>query len=223
MNTTTPVICPAGYYCPVNTKTSTEYPCPVGTFSNVIGLQNQSSCTPCTAGMYCSSTALTKPTNYCSEGYYCGGGSVSSTPNDNGAESYSLKLKYSGEDICLSAINSTTLNDICPEGHYCPRGSRSPIQCPPGTNSSLIGLVNITQCGLCTEGYYCPLNGTIFATRKCLAGYYCPKGTANLGNNTQLLCPTGSYCPFGSASPISCGSGSYNDDRFQSTCKVRSY
>ena len=170
--------------------------------------------------MYCASTALTKPTDYCSEGYYCGGGSALSTPNDNGAEIYSLKLIESGEDIYLSAINVTTLNDICPEGHYCPRGSRSPIQCPPGTNSSMTGLVNITQCGSCTKGYYCPLNGTVFATRKCIAGYYCPSGTANLGNNLQLLCPTGSYCPYGSSSPISCAAGTYNNERFQSSCKV---
>lgn len=29
-----PVPCPAGYYCPLNTEFSTQYPCPIGTYSD---------------------------------------------------------------------------------------------------------------------------------------------------------------------------------------------
>ena len=99
-------------------------------------------------------------------------------------------------------------------------GSRSPVQCPPGTNSSLSGLVNVTQCGACPSGYYCPLNGTVYATRRCLSGYYCPSSTSHLGESSSLLCTLGHYCPYGSSAPTPCPSGSYQDEIGQSVCKV---
>ena len=43
--------CPAGFYCPAKTNYSTEYPCPLGTFSNTMGLTDDSECDPCTPGM----------------------------------------------------------------------------------------------------------------------------------------------------------------------------
>jgi len=218
-NTTTPAVCPAGSYCPVATEFASQFLCPSGTFSNTVGLQNVSSCTLCTAGKYCEGEGLLEPSGNCSAGYYCGGGSSSMEPNDNGA-SPSYEYSLSGEDVCVVAVNSSTINDICPPGHYCPEGSRSPIQCPPGTNSSVSGLWNATQCSPCTAGYYCPLNGTVTATRKCLEGYYCPAGTSVLGTNTHLLCPTGSYCPFGSAEPTPCPAGQLNEHRGKSTCEV---
>lgn len=94
------------------------------------------------------------------------------------------------------------------------------MQCPPGTNSSLSGLVNVTQCGACPSGYYCPLNGTVYATRRCLSGYYCPSSTSNLGDSTSLKCILGHYCPYGSSAPTPCPSGTYQDEIGQSVCKV---
>lgn len=216
-NTSTPIDCPLGSYCPQGTRFSTEYLCPVGTFANATNLAAPQNCTACTAGKYCSTTGLTQPTGTCSAGYFCGGGASSATPYDSGAHS----VTYVGE-TCASIINGT-LNDICPPGHYCPIGSVAPIQCPPGTNSSSLGLQEISDCPLCTRGFYCPVNGTILATRKCLEGFFCPGGVAQLGNGSiNLLCPVGSHCPAGSGQPVLCDAGTYQNEIGQSRCKVRS-
>ena len=214
--TTTPVACPAGSYCPEGTRFSTEFLCPNGTYSDSLSLKNVSECTQCTPGYYCGSPGLTEPTAKCREGYFCGGGSPVAAPHESGETGF--QISYIGE-TCVESVN-TTINDICPPGHYCPVGSDAPVQCPPGTNSSSVGLVNVTDCPACTRGFYCPLNGTVYATRLCLDGFYCPAGTANVGNSTELLCPTGARCPEGSGTPTVCEAGSYQDERGQNYCKV---
>ena len=57
-------------------------------------------------------------------------------------------------------------------GHYCPEGSPSPVQCPPGTNTTSVGLRSVGDCESCVKGYYCPSNGTVLSEKKCLAGKY---------------------------------------------------
>ena len=213
-NTTTPVECPPGSYCPDGTRFGTEYLCPNGTYSNSLSLTNVTECTDCTPGYYCGSPGLTAPTAKCREGYFCGGGSSVATPHESGETGF--QISYIGE-TCVETTN-TTINDICPPGHYCPVGSDAPVQCPPGTNSSSTGLVNVTDCPPCTRGYYCPLNGTVYAVRDCLAGSYCPAGTGALTNVN--LCPTGAYCPTGSPAPELCEPGMYQDEIGQSSCKV---
>ena len=117
-------------------------------------------------------------------------------------------------------LNSTSLNSVCPPGHYCPPGSSAPQLCPPGTNSTAVGLSNVTECQDCVKGMYCPLSGTVLATRRCLKGYFCPSGTANPAANSSLVCPAGSKCPVGSSSPIACALGTYQDQRGNDTCKT---
>ena len=136
--------CPAGYYCKEGTKFNTQYACPPGTYSNTTRLENISQCVSCTPGKYCGTAHLTAPTGNCEAGYFCGGGSNTSTPHDS---TLPYTISYVG-DTCVRVRNST-LNDICPPGHYCPEGSVSPLQCPPGTNSSSTGLTNHTQCPPC--------------------------------------------------------------------------
>ena len=58
-----------GYYCPLGTKYATEYPCPLGTWSDISGLGNVSDCTPCPGGYYCDQQALTAYSKLCTEGY----------------------------------------------------------------------------------------------------------------------------------------------------------
>jgi len=61
---------------------------------------------------------MTAPSGKCHGGYFCGGGSTSASPNDNGLwPSYGIDVI--GEDSCAISLNKTTLNDICPPGHYC--------------------------------------------------------------------------------------------------------
>jgi hypothetical protein len=215
-NTTTPAVCPQGSYCPARTRFSTEFLCPNGTYSDSFSLRNESQCTPCTSGYYCATKGLTAPTGKCREGYFCGGGSSVATPHESGESG--LQISYVGE-TCVESLN-TTLNDICPPGHYCPEGSGSPHPCPPGTNSSATNLANVTDCPPCTRGFYCPLSGTVFAVRPCQAGYYCPTGTGALTNDT--ICPAGAYCPTGSPAPLKCGAGTFQDELGlgQESCQV---
>jgi len=60
--------CPEGFYCPDNTTFSTQYPCPLGTFSNTTHRTDSSECQACTGGMFCSQTGLTEPEGPCNAG-----------------------------------------------------------------------------------------------------------------------------------------------------------
>ena len=208
--TSFPTLCQMGYYCPLATQLFNEYPCPNGTFSNSTGLSSVSQCTPCTPGEYCGSPGLIAPTGPCDAGYFCGGGSSVATPQESAKASI---VSYTGGS-CVVAVNGTR-NDVCPPGHYCPTGSPSPVQCPPGTNSSSYGLTSVSSCPPCTAGYYCPLNGTVYASDFCWPGYYCMNGTSV----PNLLCPPGFYCPSSSFSPLPCGPGSFQSSSGESTCK----
>lgn len=53
-------ICPAGYYCPAGTGLDWKS-CPRGTYSNVLGLYDESQCKPCPAGQFCDGEHLTTP------------------------------------------------------------------------------------------------------------------------------------------------------------------
>jgi len=61
--------CPAGHYCPLGTRSGTQYPCPQGTYSTATGLADVNQCTACGVGKYCPSTAMSAPTT-CAAGYY---------------------------------------------------------------------------------------------------------------------------------------------------------
>ena len=114
---------------------------------------------------------------------------------------------------CIGLENNT-LNDVCPKGHYCPRGSIAPLPCPVGTNSSSVGLTNISQCLPCTGGYYCPVEGTVYAELLCSEGYYCPPGTVT----PYLACPAGSYCPIGAIQMAMCPAGTFQPLSTNGTC-----
>ena len=51
-----------------------------GTFSDVRGLFNVSSCQPCPAGMYCDRDGLSNPSGSCDAGHYCILGAIVPNP-----------------------------------------------------------------------------------------------------------------------------------------------
>jgi hypothetical protein len=67
---TTPVICPAGQYCPERTETPID--CPKGTFNPRLGMRSENDCEVCPAGYYCDVEPMTQdPTligNLCAAG-----------------------------------------------------------------------------------------------------------------------------------------------------------
>ena len=51
-------ICPVGHYCPMGSGMPT--PCPVGTYTNTLGLEQEANCTDCDAGKYCNDTGMSR-------------------------------------------------------------------------------------------------------------------------------------------------------------------
>ncbi|XP_062603182.1 uncharacterized protein LOC134264959 [Saccostrea cucullata] len=160
--------CPSGYYCPAGTQSDTENPCPAGTFNPATMQTNSSACLSCTPGTYCQTTGLSAPTNNCSAGYYCSGGSVATMPTD------------------------PTQGGKCVRGQYCPEGSPAAIECPGGKYCFSERLSEPT--GNCSQGYYC--NGSTILSSPpdgstgggCPQGHYCPTGSS-----IPTPCPIGYY------------------------------
>uniref|UniRef100_A0A7S3JP84 Chitin-binding type-2 domain-containing protein n=1 Tax=Aureoumbra lagunensis TaxID=44058 RepID=A0A7S3JP84_9STRA len=145
--------CPAGAYCPEGSKVPIL--CPIGTYSEFSGQSDLSTCQNCTAGRFCASEGLSEPTADIDAGYYGGSGVSTSRPTET----------------------------RCPQGFYCPRGSRLPIRCPAGTYAETPGL---ERCRECPSGYACA-QGTIDPVL-CEAGYWCPSGSSS---TTENACPQG--------------------------------
>ena len=144
----------------------------------------------CSLGMYCPYSMLSAPFDFCSEGFFCNGSS--STP-----EQYP-----------------------CPAGHYCPRGSGSPIPCPLGTYLNTSLNQDQSSCLPCPGGKYCNEFGISEPSGPCSGGYFCPNDRDNKINPTPLdfICPSGHFCPIGSSDPFLCEAGSYQPYPQQADC-----
>ena len=110
-------LCPAGGYCLKGTVT--PYPCPAGTFSNVSGASDNSSCTSCTPGYYCEGSNIPEPSGPCYAGYYCTGGASSPTQ-------YSTNVGY-------YSVSGSSMQSPCSPGSYQPQlRSSSCLTCLAG-------------------------------------------------------------------------------------------
>lgn len=195
-----PAPCPAGYYCTEGTGHVWQ-PCPVGTYSSVTGLSNETECRQCPGGYYCSQTNSTAPTGPCEAGYYCRYGSDASRPTAGVA---------SGDA------------GVCPVGYYCGAMTADPEPCPSGTFSNTTGISSLSDCQPCLDGYGCETPHLEYPTGLCSPGYYCSGGsnstTPDQESSTGGPCPPGTYCPAGSTAPVDCKPGMYNPAPQQSQC-----
>ncbi|XP_033646870.1 uncharacterized protein LOC117306372 isoform X1 [Asterias rubens] len=182
-NTSDPTMypCSAGYYCPLETGYETEFPCPEGTYNSLTLQQNGTSCELCTPGMYCEGEGLDQPTGNCSEGWFCTGGAVTSTPLPTGNASVI-------SDCSCPAANYT--GNKCYPGTYCPAGSVAPVDC--------------------TAGWYCDDHELATPKAMCNAGYYCPGGNDG-PEPPGMECPPGYYCETGVGYPIACPNGTFSN------------
>ena len=106
INNTLGRICPAGSWCPTNTRTWRSFLCPPGSYGNGTGLSSPKCTGLCSPGYYCNAGSTSQKQNICPAGYYC----VEGTSN----------------------LNGSTPPIVCPPGFYCVAGSSEPKACPAG-------------------------------------------------------------------------------------------
>lgn len=147
------------------------------------------------SGHYCDVSGLDAVAGPCDEGFFCTLGAKIPNPQDNNAT-----------------------GNICPQGHFCKKGTYNPEACPIGTFSASEGNKNISNCELCTAGYYCASKGLTKPTDVCDGGFYCPSGQSSK-RPSKYICTPGHYCPPQSPAQKSCLSGTYQDDYQGSVCK----
>ena len=128
-NTKAPFLCPLGYYCPASTLI--PEPCPRGTFGHSTGLRQVKDCSACWGGRYCSQEGLAEPDGQCDRGYYCSEGAFTAAPIDG------------------------VTGGLCPRGGYCPAGSKFASNCPAGSYNPGEGKTVEADCVVCVAGSYC--------------------------------------------------------------------
>ena len=79
------------------------------------------------------------------------------------------------------------IGDICPVGHYCPKGSYQPTPCLAGTYNNKTGQ---SLCETCPAGYFCYETTVSYVSNICPSGYYCPSNTTH---PHQYPCPPGTF------------------------------
>lgn len=135
-----PIICPAGTYRGLVSKSIYCELCPEGTYSTTPGLTSIDQCIPCDASIICLSRGLSSLTEtaVCPEGYVCESGTTSSSLE---------KSSCPGGFWCNIKTSQPADYGICDPGFYCPTatGYSSRHQfvclqgyyCPPATNAKL--------------------------------------------------------------------------------------
>ncbi|XP_077422977.1 uncharacterized protein LOC144052618 isoform X3 [Vanacampus margaritifer] len=191
-----PLPCPAGFFCPRESPDGRPVPCPKGTYGPSQSLTSEGQCLACPTGLFCGSEGLLEPSGWCLNGFLCLMGASLPNPTDNTTGSLCPPGGFCQQGLkagdCWSGFycnwgSSKADQTPCPAGFFCPRGTSAPIPCPPGTFSSITGNSHLSNCTECTAGYYCQAEGTVQPTL-CRAGYYCPPGMAQ---GTGFPCPTG--------------------------------
>lgn len=168
------------------------YPCPAGTYLNLVGKSSVSDCISCPAGKACETLGIsvdpTSLTAYnCAAGFFCLLGAK--TP-------YPYTADPSGNW------------GPCPAGSYCPAGTSVPIPCPAGTFSNQARATTVSYCMACPPGYLCPQpsSGGLTAPASPVAAGY----TTSAGILSDTSCLSANlYCPLGTLDALRCPTGYY--------------
>ena len=189
-------LCSSGHYCPSNSSSSTQIPCPPGTYGLEEGLKDE------------------KCTDVCPMGHYCPAGTVQPIKCPAGTFGNSTGLISSSCN--KECFESGCDVSYCEEGYYCPEGSISirerecgdvSVYCPTGSSQPITvstGYYTVSYNGndeyintriaqkICEKGHFC-VDGVKYA---------CPFGTYGAeeglsSDSCSGLCPKGYYCPTG--------------------------
>jgi hypothetical protein len=222
--------CTAGYACPSGSTSPMAITCQPGQYS----LAGASQCTPCPAGVFGATAALSSAacSGNCTAGYACGAGSVSSMALGCTPGKYSLSGAgvcsmcpqgvYGDADLLTSpactapcpagtyggsaGLTSAACSGNCTAGYACPAGSSNSTAtpCPSGAYS----LAGAGQCTLCPGGRYGAVMTmtTASCSGTCAPGYACPPGSTNA---TAVPCAPGTYSTGGLGACVQCGVGLY--------------
>ena len=221
-----PKACLAGFFCPFNSQTFRDTPCPAGTYSQSPSLRSQYECGLCEPGHYCTAvitgtgiSSIVAPPEPCDAGSYCPLGSKSP------AEDPSCSVDETTE------VPGVTCASICPLGAYCEQGSFTPTPCNEGTFTPSEGSDSQADCVTCLAGRFCSgeiiedTNGIVLydgTSGICQHGYYCEGG--NIRSNGQTSgattteCSEGTSCGLEATSETDCTAGTYQPNVKGSTC-----
>lgn len=221
--------CEPGYYCVDGVRIA----CPAGVYGNSSSLNSPSCSGPCPPGYFCPPGTKAPTSFVCgNSSVYCPLGSALPLPVPSGH--YSIDISGSNilnHNIRVSVaqctfgtycengvkrhcpagtygnrlgLNSSTCSGGCPEGFYCPEGTKLEHQYPCANESSI----------------YCPA-GTDAPVPVGL-GYFTVQSdesrTVGGGYTSQTICPRGSYCIGGVRSLCPAGRYGGNIQSINSSC-----
>ncbi|GMF37121.1 unnamed protein product [Phytophthora fragariaefolia] len=190
--------CAPGHHCPLGTYSSTQFPCPSGTYTANTWLFEPSQCDDCPPG------------------YYCPAGSVVPIPCKAGSYTSVNNTKTVGPADAWPACTT------CPAGYYCIEASVTPQPCSKGKFSTS----GSKACSVCEAGYFCNSDTTSAANMRsnavgwsapgalygtCYNGTYCPSGSDSEPALETDACPPGYFCPTATPAPIICPAGTYSN------------
>jgi hypothetical protein len=183
-------------------------------------------CDFCKGGYYCDIVGLNEERlelyqKECDPGHWCAnaknilpnpdttGVLVDTTLVVGGCYPTSTTLDSDGnalyETNCPAEVTGNLLvmqsGDLCPKGHYCPRGSEKPTLCAAGYYEPRVGS---EECQVCPAGYYCTgadpyasititVNGEVIEDTSAIIPLECSFGYCPEGSSAPTLCPDGFY------------------------------
>lgn len=183
-------------------------------------------CQACTPGWHCGGEGLVVPTSLCLQGYFCVGASTNDSqyqcpvghycptgsPDKRPCQAgtyqnemgrWTCKTCPAGY-FCNATYGPVSLYGSyeCPQGHYCPAGTKyaTEFPCPLGTFLNRTKGEQAPDCIPCIGKFVCDTAGLSNPWRLCSSGYYCRQGVNTTTPRAGVKgdqCPKGRYCPEG--------------------------